>query len=129
MRKRSGAGSLSERVTFQKREEVDDGYGNSVSGDWQDIFTEPARMQPQFGSRLTVEGVTAARLAAMQPYFLKVRSSLRTRAITAAWRVYDARAGMDAQGNPNRSFNIKTIVNPDERNGTLEMLVVEGEAS
>lgn len=117
MRKRSGAGSLSERVTFQKREEVDDGYGNPVSGDWQDVFTEPARMQPRLGS----EPVIAARLTGIQPFTLTVRSSTRARAVTPAWQVVNARSGT--------TYNIKAIANPDERNQWLEMLVVEGEPS
>lgn len=129
MRKRKGAGSLSERVVFQRRDAIPDPYGNDVAGPWTDQFTESARLAPQFGNRLSVESVQAARLSAFQPYNLTVRSSSRTRGITAAWRVYDARAGKDVQGNPNRLFNIKTIVNPDERNGMLEMLIVEGEAS
>ena len=117
MRKRSGAGSLSERVTFQRREEVDDGYGNPVAGPWVDQFDEPVRLQPRTGS----EPVIAARLTGIQPYTLTVRSSIRTREVTPAWRVRNACRGA--------GYNIKAITNPDERNGLLEMLVVEGEAS
>lgn len=115
MRKRSGAGSRSERVTFQKREEVDDGYGNPVAGPWVDQFDEAARLQPRLGS----EPVIAARLTGIQPVMLTVRSSMRTRQITPAWRAVNARSGA--------VYNIKTITNPDERNADLEMLVVEGE--
>jgi head-tail adaptor len=42
--------------------------------------------------------------------------------------VYDARKAK-VGGRPVRYFNIKTIVNPDERDAYLEMLVVEGESS
>lgn len=113
----SGAGSLSERVTFQKRTEQDDGYGNPVSGPFADQFTEPARLVPRMGS----EPVIAARLTGLQPFTLTVRSSTRTRDITPAWRAVNARSG--------KTYNVKTAVNPDERNAYLDMLVVEGEAS
>ncbi|RJG46504.1 head-tail adaptor protein [Mesorhizobium sp. DCY119] len=117
MRKRNGAGSLSERITFQVRGVVPDGYGNDVTGPFADQFTEPARLAPRLGS----EPVIAARLTGVQPFLLTVRSSARTREITPAWRAVNARTG--------RTYNIKAIVNPDERNAYLEMLVVEGEPS
>ncbi|PWK65868.1 head-tail adaptor protein [Aminobacter sp. AP02] len=115
--KRSGAGSLSERVTFQRKDAIDDGYGNPVTGPWQDIFTEPARLQPRLGS----EPVIAARLTGIQPFTLTVRSSTRTREVTPAWRIVNARSGA--------TYNIKAITNPDERNVWLDLLVVEGEPS
>lgn len=114
MAKRSGAGSLSERVRFSKREEVDDGFGN-VQGAWVDQFTEPARLQPRLGS----EPVIAARLTGIQPFTLTVRSSTRTREVTSAWRVVNARSGA--------TYNIKAITNPDERNQWLDMLIIQGE--
>ncbi|MDX8495886.1 head-tail adaptor protein [Mesorhizobium sp. VK22B] len=126
MAKRSGAGALSCRVTFQKRAVVQDEYGNSVTGDFADVFSISARLQPKFGA--DVESVTAARLAALQPYNLTVRSCSDTRAVGASWRVYDTRRGV-VDGKPVRFFNIKTIVNPDERGAMVEMLVVEGESS
>lgn len=117
MRKRSGAGSLSERITFQNRGEVDDGYGNPVTGAWADQFMEPARLAPRTGS----ESVIAARLTGVQPFTLTVRSSSRTRDVTPAWRAVNTRTG--------KTYNIKAIANPDERNAYLDMLVVEGESS
>ncbi|MBZ9873487.1 head-tail adaptor protein [Mesorhizobium sp. BR1-1-9] len=126
MAKRSGAGSLNWRVTFQTRAIVQDEYNNDVLGEFADVFTIAARLQPKFGT--DVETVTAARLAALQPYNLTVRSCAETRAVTPAWRVYDARKGM-VSGLPVRFWNIKTVVNPDERGQYLEMLIVEGESS
>ncbi|MBZ9984935.1 head-tail adaptor protein [Mesorhizobium sp. BR-1-1-8] len=127
MPKRSGAGALNCRVVFQRRETVQDEYGNDVLGEFADVGNPfSARLQPRFGG--DVEAVTAARLAAMQPYNLTVRNCEATRAITPAWRVYDARKGV-VGGKPVRLFNIKTIVNPDERGQWIEMLIVEGEAS
>ncbi|CAI2935021.1 head-tail adaptor protein [Aminobacter niigataensis] len=117
MNKRSGAGALNQRVSFERRDVISDPYGNDVAGPFQPIFTEPARLAPRLGS----EPVIAARLTGIQPYTLSVRSSIRTREVTPAWRVVNARSGT--------TYNIKAITNPDERNGLLDMLVVEGEAS
>ncbi|MCV9907054.1 head-tail adaptor protein [Brucella sp. HL-2] len=125
---RSGAGSLGSKVTFQRRENVDDGLG-STRGMWVDQFTVAARLTPKFGGN--AEGLVASRLVSQQPYNLTVRASGKTRQITAAWRAYDARAGVAVGDNgeqrPNRVFGIKTVVNPDEQNAYLEMLVIEGE--
>ncbi|TPK18063.1 head-tail adaptor protein [Mesorhizobium sp. B2-5-7] len=128
MAKRSGAGGLNCRVVFQRRAIVQDEYGNDVLGEFADVFSISARLAPQFSGRLNVEAVTAARLAALQPYNMMVRSCVDTRAVRADWRVYDARRGM-ADGKPVRVWNIKTIVNPDERSQYIEMLVIEGESS
>jgi head-tail adaptor len=127
MAKRSGAGSLNARVVFARRSQVDDEYGNPVTGGWVDVFSISARLMPLV-PRLTVEAVTAARLASLQPYNLTVRSCSDTRAVTPAWRVYDARKGL-VDGVPVRFWNIKTVVNQDERGAYLELLVVEGESS
>lgn len=123
--KRSGAGSLNCLVTFQRRVSQDDGYGNPISGPWQDEFTEPARLTPRLGN----EEVIASRLQGIQPYTLSVRSSTNTRQITPAWRAYDARAGLAESGEPKRTFNIKAIANVDERNAYLDLLVVQDEPS
>lgn len=117
MVKRSGAGALTERVHFQRRDEQDDGYGNPVAGDFTTQFTEPARLQPKLGS----EPVLAARLTGVQPFSLVVRSSARTRTVTPAWRAVNARSGA--------VYNIATVANMDERNAWLEMLVTEGVAT
>lgn len=118
-RKRAGAGALSERVAFLEPDNIDDGYGGITTG-YVERFSDAARLQPLFGSRLTVESVVASRLASEQPYNLIVRSSSATRAVGPDWRVRNVRNG--------RTYNIKTIVNPDERNAYLEMLIVEGQA-
>lgn len=113
--KRAGAGALSERITFSKRIDADDGYGN-VESDWVDQFTEPARLQPKLGS----EPVLAARLTGVQPFLLTVRSSARMRSVSPAWRAVNARSGA--------VYNIRTVANPDERHAWIEMLVQEGVA-
>ena len=117
MVRRSGAGALSERIHFQKRDEQDDGYGNPIAGDFTTQFTEPARLQPKLGS----EPVLAARLTGVQPFLLVVRSSARTRTVTPAWRAVNARTGVE--------YNIATVANVDERGAWLEMLVTSGVAT
>lgn len=114
-RKRAGAGSLSERVAFLEPDSVDDGYGGQTQG-YVERFQDAARLQPRMGS----EPVIASRLAGIQPYTMTVRSSARTRAVSPAWRVRNVRSGV--------TYNIKAVVNIDERNAMLEMLIVEGEA-
>jgi len=107
-------------VTFQRRVEFDDGFGGT-RGEWQDQFTVPARLK----ARLGTESVIAARLQGTQPYTMVIRSSQQSRAITPAWRVYDARAGIGSEGVPSRLFDIKAVSNVDERNKYLDLLVVE----
>ncbi|MEJ5079797.1 head-tail adaptor protein [Ochrobactrum sp. MYb379] len=128
MANRSGAGSLNAKVTFQRRENLDDGYGGT-RGEWVDQFTVAARLAPKFGGN--AESLVASRLVSQQPYNLTVRASGQTRQVSPTWRAYDSRAGISAGSNgeqrPNRVFGIKTVVNPDEQNAYLEMLVIEGE--
>lgn len=123
MAKRAGAGSLNCRLTFQVRQDVDDGFGGT-RGEWVDQFTVPGRLEPRYGSH--AESIMAARMQSMQPYNLTIRSSEQTRQVTASWRAYDARAGKTG-GKPNRVLGIKTVVNPDERGQYIEMLAIEGE--
>lgn len=114
MRKRSGSGALDKLVSFQTRALVDDGYGNEISGDWEEQFQEPARLVPKMGS----ETIIASRMTGVQPYTLTVRGSERTRCITTDWRVVNVRSGA--------AYNILTNVNVDERGAWQEMLVTEG---
>ncbi len=112
-RKRRGAGRYNRLITFQRRQAVDDGFGNT-KGDWEDIFTSPARLEPKLGG----EATTAARLQGTQPHMMTIRSNTAAREVTPAWRAYDAR-------NTKLVFDIKSAINPDERNGDIELLVVE----
>jgi head-tail adaptor len=132
MAKRSGAGSLNCRVTFQRRGDSTDEYGITTVGvgPFEDVGTPfSARLQPIYGSSQSVESAFASRLSAKQPYNLIVRNCAATRAVRTDWRVVDARQAQDANGAAPRVFNIKTIVNPDERSQYTEMLVIEGESS
>jgi head-tail adaptor len=114
--KRAGAGALNSRVTFQRRVEQEDEFGN-VESDWVDQFDEPCRLTPRMGS----EAVVAARLAGVQPYSMTVRGSERTRSVTPAWRAVNARTGVE--------YQIRTCANIDERDAYIEMMVQSGVAT
>lgn len=109
------AGELREKVAFQSRTEVDDGFGNT-EGTWSSQFEEPARIQPLRGS----EPIIAQRLQGAQPVVIKVRSSARTRSIDASWRAVDARAGT--------VYNIRAVT-PDEKRRYIDLLCDSGGAT
>lgn len=128
MPKRTSAGQLRSKIQFQRRGTQVDEYGNVSAGDWQNVGgTFAARLQPKFGGN--VESFTASRLSSKQPYNLTVRNCAATRAVRTDWRVVDARVAQDQNGAAPRVFNVKTIVDPDERGQWIEMLVVEGASS
>lgn len=107
------AGKFRELVTFSERAVTSDGYGNS-QGDFAPQFTVRARLLPRFGS----EAVQAARLQGRQPFSLIVRHSPETVQVTTDWMATNARTGVQ--------YNIRSIVNADERRRELEMLVEAG---
>lgn len=105
----STAGQLRERVAFEFQALLDDGYGNTVAGDWTTGPTVAARIVPLRGA----ESVQAARLAGRQPVRITVRQSDATLQVTTDWRVRDVRAGT--------LYNIRSVVNPDEHDRYLDM--------
>lgn len=121
-----GAGALRELVTFEYRASVDDGYGN-VSGAWTPAFPDDAsppvnktffaRIKPLRGG----ETVQAARLAGKQPVVVTVRSSSQSRQVRVEWRLIDARLGT--------IYNVRSIVNPDEKGAFLDMECEAGVAT
>jgi head-tail adaptor len=102
---------------FQKRGEGEDEYGNPQT-DFATIFTDFAELVPLRGG----EGVQAARLTGRQPYIVRIRSCVASREVTPSWRAVDAR-------NDRRVLNIRTVTNPDQKNGWLELLVDDGVAT
>jgi head-tail adaptor len=113
----TSAGDLRHRVTFAKRQTIDDGMGNVISGDWQDQFTTAASVVARFGG----ESVLAARLAGQQPYTVIVRQSAQTKQIGVDWRAKDARSGLE--------LAIRSIVDPDDAHAYFEMLCQSGVAA
>lgn len=114
------SGALRSRVDVQHQVEGDDGYGG-VKLTFETVTTVAAGFHPLRGT----ESVMASRLAGKQPYVVALRSSSVTRQITPAWRLVDARAGNNAQGEPKRVFDIKAITDPDGKNAWLEALCEE----
>lgn len=115
--KRSGAGSLSERFSAERRGEVDDGYGNPVAGEFVAQF-EPfaARVTPLKGT----ETVMASRLGGVQPMIIRVRYSSNTKQIQPDWQLRDMRKGT--------VYQIKSVANLDEKRQYLDFLAVAGVA-
>lgn len=113
----TGAGELRERIGFESRTRTDDGAGNEVSGPWEQQFIVSARVQAKFGGDV----VTAARLTGQQPVTITVRQSTQTRAITEDWRARDVRSGI--------YYNIRSIVDPDQKRAWFEMLCQSGVAT
>lgn len=88
MPKQIGAGDLTERVTFAKQGEGNDG-GGGVETTFADQFTRWAHFSNAGGG----EAVRAARLEGRTTFTVIVRSDSQTRLITADWRMQDARRG------------------------------------
>ncbi|RWX71894.1 head-tail adaptor protein [Mesorhizobium sp. M2A.F.Ca.ET.039.01.1.1] len=84
------AGSLRERVAFDARSEIDDGYGNTVAGDFEERF----QCRAEFRSRGGSEAVMAARLEGRNTFGVYVRSSSQSRRLTTDWRMRDVRRGI-----------------------------------
>lgn len=114
--KQSGAGRLYFKVAFDKRDVVDDGYGNPVSGDWQEQFTRRVEFVHMFGS----ETVIAAQLESRQPMKVMVRSDSQTRQIANDWQMRDVRR--------NVPYNIRDI-RPENNRAMIGLLVESGVAT
>lgn len=118
MAKAPSAGAMRERMHFQRKEALDDGMGNEVSGSFQTVFTDAAELVPLRGG----ESVMASRLTGVQPYIVRVRSSTRTRAVGADWRIVDARSGaVYAITSPP--------TNQDQKNAWIDIMVTQGVAA
>lgn len=117
MAKKPSAGAMRQKVYFQRRVEVEDDFGNTVA-DFQTIFTDAAEFIPLRGG----EQVTAARLTGIQPFIVRVRSSIASRAVAADWQIVDARSGV--------VYAITAPpTNQDQKNAWLDMMVTQGRAS
>jgi len=110
-----GAGDLFYRVAFDKRAEVEDGYGNTVSG-WVEQFQSRAAYRHLRGG----ESVMAGRLAGKHTQIVTVRASSQTRAVTTDWRVRDVRN--------SDVFNIRDVTHEADRQW-ISLLVEKGAAT
>lgn len=114
------AGALRDRLEFQSRPAVDDGWGGDAGqGDFTTQFTRWAALRPRVGG----EAVTAARLDGRQPYVVTVRNDAAMRGVATSWRAVD-------KNNPDRVFNIiSPPADPDGTRQWLEFLVEDGRPS
>lgn len=107
------AGGLRHKITFDRRQETDDGFGNTQS-DWVEQFTVRGEVRPKLGG----ETVTAARLQAQNTVTITVRQSDKTRLIREDWRARDVPDGVE--------YAIRSIVDPDDGGAWLEILCQTG---
>lgn len=83
-----GAGSLRERVAFDRRGSGSDG-GGGVTTAWQERFQRRAA----YVHRNSGEAVMAGRLQGKTTLIIRVRADSLTRTVTNTWRARDARTG------------------------------------
>ena len=87
MAKKPDAGELFYSVAFGKREDVDDGYGNTKGAFAEAFATRAAYIHLRGG-----ESVLASRLEGKHTQVIRVRSSAQTRQITSDWYAQDKRS-------------------------------------
>ena len=115
--KQPTAGELRGLYSFQRKTDVDDGFGTVVpgAGPFAEVFKAAGKLAPLRGS----ESVVAGRLAGNQPYVLQIRSHAAARTITTDWQVVDVRSGA--------VYRVKSpISDADMKNAYLDMLVAAG---
>jgi len=113
-----GGGDLRERVTFQRRATVDDGYGNEVAGPWVDQFTVAALVASAPGR----EEVLAQRLQGVRPIEITVRRSSQTAQVQPDWRAVNAR-------NTTEIYNIRDVRDPTGQRAWLILTCTLGAAT
>lgn len=110
------AGELRHRISFARREDVEDEFGNT-----QSEFVEQFVVSAKVAAKLGGETVTAARLTGQQPVTIIVRQSSQTRLIAVDWRARDVRSGVE--------YAIRSIADPDDRRAFFEILTQTGVAA
>lgn len=118
----TGAGDLDHRLIFGKRKIEADVYGND-DGAFVGHYPVWAGLRPRVGG----ETVTAMRLQGIQPYTLTVRDSVEMREVNTDWQAQHA-SDCPCGRTLNELYNIRGIINPDQRNKYLEMVVDSGGA-
>lgn len=108
------AGMLKERFAFDRRQSVQDGYGNE-QGAWAEQYNCRARRQPLNGG----EGVMAGRLQGRQTVLLYIRYSTAAKAISTEFRARDMLTG--------EVFNIREAKATEDRR-FVELLCEKGVA-
>lgn len=93
---KAGSGQLHYQVALLKREQVDDGQGNT-----EGKFVEQFQTRAEFIHLRGGESVLAGRLQGKHTQVIRVRNSANTRLISTDWMLRDVRTG--------KSFNIRDI--------------------
>jgi SPP1 family predicted phage head-tail adaptor len=110
------AGELSHRIAWDRRQDIDDGFGNTQA-DWVEQFITSAKVAPKLGG----ETVLAARLQSQNTVNITVRQSSKTIQIQPDWRARDVREG--------KEYAIRSIIDPDDGGAWLELLCQSGVAA
>jgi SPP1 family predicted phage head-tail adaptor len=84
----TGAGSLRERVAFDKKGTASDGGGGTTTA-WAEQFQRRAAYVHRNGG----EAVMADRLQGRHTLVIRVRADSQTRSVSTNWRARDARVG------------------------------------
>lgn len=108
-------GDLREVIDLQKREIIEDEFGNIIEGDYETQWSCAARIQILRGS----ETVIASRLAGTQVVAFTVRWQPAWDDVTADWRIVNQRSGV--------GYNIRSV-EPDERKAWINILAESGVA-
>ena len=93
---KAGSGQLHYQVALLKRENIDDGQGNT-----EGKFVEQFQTRAEFIHLRGGESVLAGRLQGKHTQVIRVRNSSNTRMISTDWMLRDVRTG--------KSFNIRDI--------------------
>ena len=113
-----GAGALRARVRFDRRASQANVAGD-VLGDWAQVgFTVSGELIP-VGNQS--ESVIAAKLSGTALYRLTVRQNSFTRTLDTDCRAVDA-------DDTSRTFNVRSIEDPDGRRAWLVLMVEAGVA-
>jgi head-tail adaptor len=88
MAQKTGAGNLREVLIAQRREDIEDDYGNT-QGQWVEQCRFNASVEPRRGG----EAVIAGRLQGTVTYIVTARYSAAAAAVAPDWRLVDARSG------------------------------------
>lgn len=104
MPKKFGAGQLHELMAFDERQPVDDGYGNTLAGDWQEQFRSRVEFIHLKGGS---EVVMQARLESHPQIIVRIRKSSLSLRIREDWQARDVRRGT--------IYNVRSMVNDNSR--------------
>lgn len=108
----TGAGRLYYHVALDRREEVEDEFGNTV-GAWVEKFQRRAEFRTMPGS----ETVMQARLEGRQPMQVNIRIDSEVALVGNDWQMRDVRNGL--------AYNIRDI-RRDTSNRAMMIFMVEG---